>query len=118
MAGSWFNTLFGVTEFSRRVYWLGPNEAILGRKSWNSVAYSGNAVSSAAVAGWLAGKIMEGRGFGLIGNVIVGIVGAFLAGTIFPALGFSVGGGVFSSIFFATIGAVILLFVIGLVKSA
>ncbi len=69
-----------------------------------------------AIAGWLSGKIMEGRGFGLIGNIIVGIVGAFLAGNIFPALGFSVGGGMFSSIFFATIGAVILLFLIGLVK--
>ncbi len=69
-----------------------------------------------AIAGWLSGKIMEGRGFGLIGNIIVGSVGAFLAGTIFPALGFSVGGGMFSSIFFATIGAVILLFLIGLVK--
>ncbi len=69
-----------------------------------------------AVAGWLSGKIMEGRGFGLIGNIIVGVVGAFLAGTIFPALGFAVGGGVFSSILFATLGAVILLFLIGLVR--
>ncbi|WP_170575784.1 GlsB/YeaQ/YmgE family stress response membrane protein [Ruegeria atlantica] len=69
-----------------------------------------------AVAGWLSGKIMEGRGFGLIGNIIVGVVGAFLAGLIFPALGFSIGGGVLSSILFATIGAVILLFLIGLVK--
>ncbi|WP_171124335.1 MULTISPECIES: GlsB/YeaQ/YmgE family stress response membrane protein [unclassified Ruegeria] len=69
-----------------------------------------------AIAGWLSGKIMEGRGFGLFGNIIVGVVGAFLAGTVFPALGFSVGGGLFSSIFFATIGAVILLFLIGLVR--
>jgi len=69
-----------------------------------------------AIAGWLSGKIMEGRGFGLIGNIIVGIVGAFLAGLIFPALGFAVGGGIISSILFATIGAVILLFLIGLVK--
>lgn len=69
-----------------------------------------------AIAGWLSGRIMKGRGFGVIGNIIVGIVGAFLAGTIFPALGFSVGGGMVSSIFFATIGAVILLFLIGLVK--
>ncbi|WP_170365008.1 GlsB/YeaQ/YmgE family stress response membrane protein [Ruegeria arenilitoris] len=69
-----------------------------------------------AIAGWLSGRIMKGRGFGVIGNIIVGIVGAFLAGTIFPALGFSVGGGMMSSIFFATIGAVILLFLIGLVK--
>ena len=69
-----------------------------------------------AVAGWLSGKLMEGRGFGLFGNIIVGIVGAFLAGLIFPALGFSVGGGFFSSVFHATIGAVILLFLIGLVR--
>ncbi len=71
-----------------------------------------------AIAGWLSGKIMEGRGFGLIGNVIVGIVGAFLAGTLFPALGFSVGGGMISSIIYATIGAVILLFLIGLIRKA
>lgn len=71
-----------------------------------------------AIAGWLSGRIMKGRGFGLIGNVIVGVVGAFLAGTIFPALGFAIGGGLFSSIFFATLGALILLFLIGLVRKA
>ncbi|MCA0908699.1 GlsB/YeaQ/YmgE family stress response membrane protein [Ruegeria marisrubri] len=69
-----------------------------------------------AIAGWLSGKIMEGRGFGLFGNTIVGIVGAFLAGLIFPALGFAVGGGLLSSILFATAGAVILLFLIGLIR--
>ncbi|WP_299643359.1 GlsB/YeaQ/YmgE family stress response membrane protein [uncultured Ruegeria sp.] len=69
-----------------------------------------------AIAGWLSGKIMEGRGFGIFGNIIVGIVGAFLAGLIFPALGFAVGGGLLSSIFFATVGAVILLFLIGLIR--
>ena len=67
-----------------------------------------------ALAGWLSGRIMEG--FGIVGNIIVGIVGAFLAGMIFPALGFSVGGGFFSSIVHATIGSVILLFIIGLIK--
>jgi len=70
------------------------------------------------LAGWLSGKIMKGRGFGLLGNIIVGIVGAFVAGLIFPALGFSVGDGMISSIFHSTIGAVILLFLIGLVKRA
>ena len=69
-----------------------------------------------AIAGWLSGKITEGRGFGLFGNIVVGIVGAFLAGLIFPALGFAVGGGLLSSIFFATAGAVILLFLIGLIR--
>ena len=52
-----------------------------------------------ALAGWLSGKIMAGRGFGLLGNIVVGIVGAFIAGVIFPALGFSVGGGVIASVF-------------------
>lgn len=69
-----------------------------------------------ALAGWLSGRIMEGRGFGLFGNIIVGIVGAFLAGMIFPALGFSVGGGFISSVLHATIGSIILLFVIGLIR--
>ncbi len=71
-----------------------------------------------AIAGWLSGKIMEGRGFGLLGNMVVGVVGAFVAGLIFPALGFSVGGGIFASILHATIGAIILLFLIGLIKRA
>ncbi|MEY8096342.1 GlsB/YeaQ/YmgE family stress response membrane protein [Falsihalocynthiibacter sp. S25ZX9] len=71
-----------------------------------------------ALAGWLSGRIMKGRGFGVVGNVIVGVVGAFLAGMIFPALGVSVGGGFIASIIYATIGSVILLFVIGLVKRA
>ena len=46
-----------------------------------------------AAAGWLAGKIVEGYGFGLIGNIVVGIVGAFIAGLILPRIGLSVGGG-------------------------
>ena len=50
-----------------------------------------------ANVGWLSGKIMEGRDSGLIGNIIVGIVGALLVGLIFPALGRSVGGGLSSS---------------------
>lgn len=70
------------------------------------------------LAGWLAGKLMKGRGFGILGNVIVGIVGAFAAGMIFPTLGFAVGGGFLASVFHATIGAVILLFVIGLIRKA
>jgi uncharacterized membrane protein YeaQ/YmgE (transglycosylase-associated protein family) len=69
-----------------------------------------------ALAGWLSGKLMQGRGFGVLGNIIVGIVGAFLAGLIFPALGFSVGGGFFASVFHVTIGAVILLFLVGLIR--
>jgi uncharacterized membrane protein YeaQ/YmgE (transglycosylase-associated protein family) len=71
-----------------------------------------------AVAGWLAGLIVKGFGFGLIGNIIVGIVGAFLAGWLLPQLGIQIGTGVLGAIIHATIGAVILLLVIRLVKRA
>ena len=69
-----------------------------------------------AVAGWLAGQIMKGAGFGLIGNIIVGIVGAFIAGLLLPAIG--LGDGIVGAIISATIGAVILLFIVGLIKRA
>ena len=70
------------------------------------------------VAGWLAGQIMKGFGFGLIGNIVVGIIGAFVAGFVLPIIGVSIGGGIIGSIIHATIGAVILLFVIGLVRKS
>ena len=69
-----------------------------------------------AVAGWLAGQVMAGGGFGLIGNIIVGIVGAFVAGWLLP--GFFPIGGILGSIIHAAIGAIIVLFVIGLIKRA
>ena len=69
-----------------------------------------------AVAGWLAGQIMTGGGFGLIGNIIVGIVGAFVAGFLLP--GFFPIGGYVGWIIHAAIGAIIVLFVIGLIKRA
>jgi uncharacterized membrane protein YeaQ/YmgE (transglycosylase-associated protein family) len=71
-----------------------------------------------AVAGWLAGVIMKGYGFGLIGNIVVGIVGAFIAGLVLPMVGVAIGGGILGSIIHATIGAVILLFIVGLVRRA
>jgi uncharacterized membrane protein YeaQ/YmgE (transglycosylase-associated protein family) len=69
-----------------------------------------------AVAGWLAGVIMKGFGFGLIGNIVVGILGAFIAGLVLPMVGVSIGGGIVGSIIHATIGALILLFLVGLVR--
>jgi uncharacterized membrane protein YeaQ/YmgE (transglycosylase-associated protein family) len=71
-----------------------------------------------AIAGWLAGVIMKGYGFGLIGNIVVGIVGAVIAGYLLPKVGIVaiVRNPIIDNIIFATIGAVILLFVIGLVK--
>ena len=70
------------------------------------------------IAGWLAGVLVKGYGFGIVGNIVVGIIGAFLAGFIFPALGVSLGGGILAAIVHATIGAVILLVLLRLVKSA
>ena len=59
---------------------------------------------------------MKGYGFGLIGNIVVGIVGAFIAGWLLPRLGISIGGGIISAIIYAMIGAVILLVIIGFFK--
>ena len=69
-----------------------------------------------AIAGWLAGKIVQGVGFGLIGNIVVGIVGAFIASWILPRIGIVIGSGFFREIISATIGAVILLVIIGLIR--
>lgn len=71
-----------------------------------------------AIAGWLAGQIVKGHGFGLVGNIVVGIVGAFIAGWCLPLVGLNIGGGFIAAIINALIGAVILLFVIGLIKRA
>ena len=71
-----------------------------------------------AIAGWLAGLIVKGFGFGLIGNIIVGIIGAFIAGWLLPRIGIVIGGGFVAAVINALIGAVILLLVIRLVKRA
>ena len=68
-----------------------------------------------AIAGWLAGLIVRGFGFGLVGNIVVGIVGAFIAGWLLPGLGLGLTG-IVGSIVYAMIGAVILLVVIGLIR--
>jgi uncharacterized membrane protein YeaQ/YmgE (transglycosylase-associated protein family) len=71
-----------------------------------------------AVAGWLAGVIVKGFGFGLVGNIIIGIIGDFIAGYLFPALNVSLGAGIVASILHATIGAVLLLLVVRVIKRA
>ncbi len=70
------------------------------------------------VAGWLASLIVRGAGFGLVGDIIVGVIGAVIAGYVLPAVGISIGGGIIGSIIHATIGAVILLLLIKLIKRA
>ncbi len=69
-----------------------------------------------AIAGWLAGQIMKGGGFGLVGDIIVGIIGSVVAGWLLPRVGLYIGGGFIAEIINAVIGAVILLFVVRLVK--
>jgi uncharacterized membrane protein YeaQ/YmgE (transglycosylase-associated protein family) len=71
-----------------------------------------------AVAGWLAGLIVRGAGFGLIGDIIIGIIGAFIAHWLFPKLGIQLGAGMVRAILNATIGAVILLLLIRLIRRA
>jgi uncharacterized membrane protein YeaQ/YmgE (transglycosylase-associated protein family) len=67
-----------------------------------------------AVAGWIAGQIMRGGGFGLIGNIVVGIVGAVVAGWLLPNFWPMVG--IPGAIVHSAIGAIIVLFVVGLIK--
>ncbi len=69
------------------------------------------------VAGWLAGKIVRGTGFGIIGDVVVGIAGAFIASWIFPKLGFHLSSGLVGEIIYSAIGAVILLLIVRLVRT-
>lgn len=71
-----------------------------------------------AVAGWLAGIVVEGGGFGLLGNILVGIAGAFMAALLFPrlGLGLTLGGGIVGAILTSTLGAVVLLLIINLLQ--
>jgi uncharacterized membrane protein YeaQ/YmgE (transglycosylase-associated protein family) len=69
------------------------------------------------IAGWLAGILMKGGGFGLLGNIVVGIIGALVGGYVFGLLGISAGG-LIGSIVTATVGAVLLLFIVRLIKRA
>jgi uncharacterized membrane protein YeaQ/YmgE (transglycosylase-associated protein family) len=67
------------------------------------------------VAGWLAGQIVDGGGFGLIGDLIVGILGAFVGDWLVPRLGVHLGVGTLSLVVNATIGAIVLLLILRLV---
>ena len=69
------------------------------------------------VAGWLAGKIVRGTGFGIIGDIVVGILGAFIASWLFPRLGIHLGVGIVSEIIFSAIGAILLLLIVRLIHT-
>ncbi len=68
------------------------------------------------VAGWLAGKIVRGTGFGIIGDIFVGIAGALIASFLFPKLGIHLGTGLVSEILYSAIGAVLLLVIVRLIR--
>lgn len=68
------------------------------------------------VAGWLAGKIVRGTGFGIIGDILIGVAGALVASFLFPKLGIHLGTGLVSEIIYSAIGAVVLLLVVRLVR--
>lgn len=71
-----------------------------------------------AVAGWLAGTLVKGGGFGLIGDIVVGIIGAFIGGWLAGALHLHLGAGIIGSILTATLGAIVLILLLRLVRRA
>jgi uncharacterized membrane protein YeaQ/YmgE (transglycosylase-associated protein family) len=76
------------------------------------------ALAIGAIAGWLAGVLVEGAGFGLLINMLLGIVGAFIAALLFPRLGLGLtfGGGIVGAIVTSTLGAVVLLLIVNLIQ--
>jgi uncharacterized membrane protein YeaQ/YmgE (transglycosylase-associated protein family) len=66
-------------------------------------------------AGWIAGKIMKGQGFGLVGNLVIGVLGALVGGFLFDIIGLEAYGHL-ASLVMATTGAVVLLVLLGFVK--
>ena len=76
------------------------------------------ALAIGGIAGWLAGLLVQGTGFGLVGDIVVGILGALIASVLFPYFGMALifGGGVLGAIIMAFIGAVILLVVVKVIK--
>ena len=71
-----------------------------------------------AIAGWLAGLIVKGAGFGLLGNIVIGIVGAIVAGWLLPQLGVRLGAGMVGEIINAAIGGIIVLVILALIRRA
>jgi len=69
------------------------------------------------IAGWLAGKLTKGSGYGVVGDIVIGVIGAFVGGFIFRLVGLSAGGTI-GSIIVATIGAIVLVWVVKAIKKA
>ena len=69
------------------------------------------------VAGWLAGKVVRGTGFGILGDLLIGVGGALLASLLFPRLGIHLGTGIVSAIIYSAIGAILLLLIVRLIRN-
>jgi uncharacterized membrane protein YeaQ/YmgE (transglycosylase-associated protein family) len=69
-------------------------------------------------AGWLAGQVVKGGGYGVVGDIVVGVIGALIGGFLFQRSGAFAGSGLLGSLIVATIGAVVLLFLLRLIKKA
>jgi len=67
------------------------------------------------VAGWLAGRVMRGRGFGLVGNLVIGVLGAIIGGYLFGLVGISIGG-IVGQIVIAFVGAIVLIFLLSMLR--
>ncbi len=71
-----------------------------------------------SIAGWLAGLILKGKGMGFIINALLGIAGAFVGNYLFGLIGFSTGNGLIGAVFTSTAGAVVLLFIVGVLRKS
>ncbi len=69
-------------------------------------------------AGWLAGRLVKGGGYGIVGDIVLGVLGAVFGGFLFRSAGLYIGGGLIGAVIVATIGALALIFLVRLVKRA
>jgi uncharacterized membrane protein YeaQ/YmgE (transglycosylase-associated protein family) len=99
---------------------LAPLFHILGFIQYRSIAMSGESLLIillvGLIAGWLAGQIVKGTGFGLVADLCIGIIGAFIGNWLLPRLGIHLGFGILAAIISATIGAILLLVILRLVS--
>jgi uncharacterized membrane protein YeaQ/YmgE (transglycosylase-associated protein family) len=114
-----------VTDWSRHIarLWVGSNQRGRGKRQQGDflmqMSNEGILVILfvGLIAGWLAGKIVRGTGFGIIGDILVGIAGALVASYLFPKLGIHLGTGLVSEIIYSAIGAIVLLLIVRLVRT-
>jgi uncharacterized membrane protein YeaQ/YmgE (transglycosylase-associated protein family) len=99
-----------------------PGSATAGRRvaEWEEMSMSNESILVillvGLIAGWLAGQIVKGTGYGLVADICIGIIGALIGSWLLPQLGIHLGAGIVSSIIVATIGAIILLVILRLVN--